>query len=78
MNSRDFAYWLQGFEIADPKVLNEKQVDLIRKHLAMVFVHEIDPSFPPEQQAALDQAHEGNSPPKPPQRPPSFPPTYRC
>lgn len=61
MNSRDFCYWLQGlFEVAEPKTLNEKQVDLIKRHLNMVFIHEIDPSFPQDQQQALDQAH-GNS-----------------
>lgn len=46
MTGRDFAYWLQGaFELADLKTLNEKQTDLVRRHLNMVFEHEIDPSF---------------------------------
>lgn len=58
MTSRDFAYWLQGlFELSDVKSLDEKQTDLIRRHLSMVFIHEIDPSFPAEQQEALDAAH---------------------
>ena len=47
MTSRDFAYWLQGFfEIsgtAEP--LTGLQIKLIKDHLAMVFVHEIDPSM---------------------------------
>ena len=50
MTSRDFCYWLQGFfEIEEPgdnpvrQSLNPKQVDTIRRHLAMVFVHDIDP-----------------------------------
>lgn len=60
MNSRDFCYFLQGlFELAEPTTLNEKQVDLIKRHLNMVFIHEIDPSFPNEQQKALYDAHEG-------------------
>lgn len=60
MTARDLVFWLQGLmELADPKTLNEKQTDLIKRHLAMVFIHEIDPSFPEEQQEALDAAHEG-------------------
>ena len=60
MTSRDLIYWLQGLmELGDPKTLNEKQVDLIKKHLAMVFIHEIDPSFPEEQQNILSQTHAG-------------------
>lgn len=59
MTSRDFAYWLQGFfEIANPKELNEKQLQLIKQHLHMVFIHEIDPSFPQEQQSRLDEVHQ--------------------
>jgi hypothetical protein len=46
MTSRDFCYWLQGhLEIADPKTLDEKQLLMVKKHLSLVFVHEIDPSF---------------------------------
>jgi hypothetical protein len=53
MQSRDFVYWLQGlFELAEPLTLNKKQTELIRKHLAMVFIHEIDPSMG-------DEAHQG-------------------
>lgn len=58
MNSRDFCYWLQGlFELNDPPNLDQRQTDLIKRHLAMVFVHEIDPSFPKEQQGKLDMFH---------------------
>jgi hypothetical protein len=61
MTSRDLVYWLQGLmELGDPKTLNEKQVDLIKKHLRMVFIHEIDPSFPEEHQAVLNKAHESS------------------
>jgi hypothetical protein len=65
MKSRDFCYWLQGyFEINGENVvtpamaLSPDQVAVIKRHLAMVFVHEIDPSFPEGQQKALDAAHK--------------------
>lgn len=47
MTSRDFCYWLQGFfEMAKPEgILSIEQKHLIQNHLAMVFKHEIDPSF---------------------------------
>ena len=57
MTSRDFCYWLQGYfeihgnrPVREPESvynLNDSQVDMIRKHLAMVFIHEIDPSIGP-------------------------------
>lgn len=72
MKSRDFCYWLQGyFEIIQgregsanqrPDDLSGGQVKVIKDHLAMVFIHEIDPSFPPEQQEALDGAHKPSEP----------------
>lgn len=53
---------MQGFfELSDQKNISEKQVDLIRRHLNMVFIHEIDPSFPAEQQEALNTAHIVNN-----------------
>ncbi len=40
MTTRDFAYWLQGlFELQQPKTLDERQTELIRQHLNLVFVH---------------------------------------
>lgn len=77
MGSRDFAYWLQGFfEISgtDALTMNAEQVAMVKRHLNMVFIHEIDPSFGGEkEQAKLDQAHA----------PPKFPlhggdPKMRC
>lgn len=45
MNERDFAYWLQGFlEISETTTLNEKQVQMIKDHLALVFKKET-PSY---------------------------------
>ena len=72
MTSRDFCYWLQGyFEInscqpkckqtveRDGRALTNDQVNVIQKHLALVFKHEIDPSFGgPDKQEALDQIHK--------------------
>lgn len=59
MTSREFCYWLQGyFELvgnADP--MTKEQMALLRKHLDMVFIHEIDPSYPNSE--ALDKAHAG-------------------
>ncbi len=46
MQSRDFCYWLQGFfELTDVKTLeaSEKQTQMIKNHLNMVFAHEITP-----------------------------------
>ena len=48
MTEKDFCYWLQGFfELSDSKELslNSKQVELIRKHLNLVFFHAIDTSY---------------------------------
>lgn len=59
MTSRDFCYWLQGFfEVSEPVNLSEKQVQQIKNHLAMVFKHEIDPSFGgKERQDELTKEH---------------------
>ena len=75
MTSRDFCYWLQGFfEVREASGgyspgLNSAQEEMIRKHLAMVFIHEIDPSFGKDNDA-LNAAHfppaEKPSPSKPP------------
>jgi hypothetical protein len=69
MTSREFCYWLQGyFEIATsndlPKdniirALRHDQVLLIQKHLALVFKHEIDPSYGDEKkQEDLNKIHD--------------------
>lgn len=59
MTSRDFAYWLQGyFEVSDVKIIGEKETDMIKKHLNLVFKHEIDPSMGnAEHQKALNDIH---------------------
>lgn len=76
MTSRDFCYWLQGyFEIREADGVSveptPEMLEVIRKHLALVFKHEIDPSAgPPKHQAELDEIHAGS---------PGFPgPVFRC
>jgi hypothetical protein len=59
MSSREFCYWLQGyFENANPTTIGEVQTDLIKRHLNLVFKHEIDPSYGNEvHQQELNQIH---------------------
>ena len=59
MTSRDFCFWLQGvFEIGNVKSFDENQVETIKKHLNLVFKHEIDPSMgDDEHQAKLNKIH---------------------
>ncbi len=85
MTSRDFVFWLQGFleltEVSKP--LSVTQVACVQKHLALVFIHEIDPSMPNKD---LDKVHNvpGNSTGlidgKMPTRPKDYNgnPVYRC
>lgn len=60
MTSRDFCYWLQGFfEISTPQIMLREQVEMVQKHLALVFAHEIDPSMGSAQhQEGLDKIHD--------------------
>ena len=79
MTSRDFCYWLQGvFEVNDPVALDERQVAVIRAHLNMVFIHEIDSSMGDEKkQTSLNAAHAQHVPTG--LGPDGFlPPKYRC
>ncbi len=73
MTSRDFCYWLQGFfeltaagKHPEDGSLTNVQGDMIRRHLALVFKHEIDPNAgPPAHQAELNKIHEGGTKPSP-------------
>jgi hypothetical protein len=66
MTSKDFVYWLQGFfELSDPnQPLTEKQVQTIKNHLKLVFLHEIDPSYSddPTVQKIFQNIHDGKKP----------------
>jgi hypothetical protein len=68
MTSRDFCYWLQGvFELGDARSFDEVRTQMIRKHLQLVFKHEIDPSAgDAEHQKKLDEIHNppGRLPPR--------------
>ena len=68
MQSRDFCYWLQGYiELASTDgtpVLSQEKMECIKKHLNMVFVHEIDPSFGKDN-ATLDLIHNPRYRPPP-------------
>lgn len=46
MTSRDFCYWLQGYlEVSKDKSLDAETTEMVKRHLSLVFRHEIDPSF---------------------------------
>jgi hypothetical protein len=67
MKASEFCYWLQGlFELANPQELTPEQTQLIKNHLNMVFIHDIDPSYPAEQQQELNLAHGVDQEVKPP------------
>lgn len=63
MTSRDFCYWLQGYfeihesETSQTRPLGFGQIDCIKKHLSLVFAHEIDKTAPAEEQAKLNAIH---------------------
>mgnify|MGYP001589930519 FL=1 len=40
MTPENFVFWMQGLmELGDPKQLNEKQTEMIKQHLALVFTN---------------------------------------
>lgn len=63
MTSRDFCYWLQGwFELNKTidarKGATPETLEVIEKHLQLVFLHEIDPQAgDAEHQQVLNAAH---------------------
>jgi hypothetical protein len=63
MKAVEFCYWLQGmFELSNIAQLNKYQTNIIRKHLALVFKHEIDPSYgSPQHQEELSVIHNDGS-----------------
>lgn len=66
MRSVDFCYFLQGFfELSDANTpLTEKQVQTIKNHLKLVFLHEIDPSYSDNKivQQIFQNIHDGKQP----------------
>lgn len=70
MTSRDFCYWLQGwFELNQTidhrEGASKETLEMIQKHLNLVFLHEIDPSYTsdPKKQAKMNEIHSGESNP---------------
>jgi hypothetical protein len=61
LTSRDFCFWLQGFfevGLAPDQPLTLAQIDIVRRHLNLVFAHEIDPAMgPPAKQEELTKIH---------------------
>lgn len=68
MKASQFCYWLQGFfEIENERNQNvdltKKQVDVIQRHLALVFKHELDAEHgDAAHQAELQAIHDGPRP----------------
>ena len=65
MQARDFCYWLQGALEVNPeaKTLNEDQVEKIKNHLNLVFIHDLDPATADEK---LKDIHDGKKDPSRP------------
>lgn len=63
MKASEFCFWLQGlFELNNPQDLNERQTTIIKRHLALVFKHDIDPKQgSAEHQAELQAIHDGDT-----------------
>lgn len=63
MTARDFCFWLQGdLELNGVQEFSKTKVEMIAKHLSLVFTHEIDPSMGDlEHQNALNTIHSPNS-----------------
>jgi hypothetical protein len=66
MRSDQFIYWLQGFfELSEnDKPLTIEQVQTIKNHLKLVFLHEIDPSYSDnlEVRTIFQNIHDGKHP----------------
>jgi len=70
MKSSEFCYWLQGYiEIGHDQMhqqgLNYDQTEIIKKHLALVFHHELDATHGDEKHQ--DELNKIHSTPIPPQ-----------
>lgn len=65
MQSTEFCYWLQGlFELSETETLNAKQLQMIKNHLKLVFLYDIDPSYSDDKtvQHIFQNIHDGNPP----------------
>ena len=69
MESKSFIYWLQGFfELSETNTLTEKQTQIIKNHLKLVFMYEIDPSYSEDEEVlnTMQDIHDGRVNPRPP------------
>lgn len=70
MKSSEFCYWLQGYiEIGHDQLhqvgLTHDQVEIIKKHLALVFHHELDKLHGDKNhQEELQKIHDETKPPQ--------------
>jgi hypothetical protein len=72
MKAVEFCYWLQGyFELFNRgnAGLNREQIGQVKAHLALVFKHDIDPSYSvdPKTQADMQKIHDAGKTPPPEQ-----------
>ncbi len=62
MKAHNFCYWLQGyFELTglNQQELTVSQIKTIKKHLEMVFIHDIDKKYPNQEE--LNKIHNGGN-----------------
>jgi hypothetical protein len=72
MKAAEFCYWLQGyFELSEKSALSEEQGEMVKRHLGLVFKHELDA---PDPTGELQALHDGTAPIK--LNPAA--PVYRC
>lgn len=66
MKASEFAYWLNGFfEIAESNTgLSQRQLEIIKNHLKLVFLYDIDPSYSKDArvQKIMQNVHDGKEP----------------
>jgi len=66
MKATEFAFWLQGFfELSEPdKALTTEQVQVIKNHLKLVFLYDIDPTYSDDKkvQQIFQNIHDGKAP----------------
>lgn len=79
MKPNEFCYWLMGlFELAKPAALTPEQTEIIKRHLALVFKHDLDC---PDPTGELQAIHDGKPwPASVPDNATTKPPDtlYRC
>ncbi len=64
MKASEFCYWLQGYiEIGHDNMhqlgMTHEQVEIVKRHLSLVFVHDLDPA---QIAAKLQEIHDGTTP----------------